>query len=426
MPASLSPQASESLRKLGVSMVLFFGSAGCVQVAAARVGASQRVRGLVARLEAGGSASGLERCVVFATHGEVLGARGTRGATERPAPSALRFLGCLGGLVGCFLVWGVLQERMMTTAYDGEKFATSSVLVFANKAFAAAAALLLWAPWREKRAPACAYKPLPFVAFTWVAVSNTLSSWAQLEALKFVSFPTQVLAKASKLIPALAVGRLVNGSRYGAADYGVAAAITGGTALFMLAQAEDPGAGPANDDAGGLLMLGAYLLFDSATGPLQARFYGEHGADKYAMMFGVGFFSTLLSGLELAQSGDAPAAWAFFARHPAALPDLAVLSLASTAGQVVIYTTLELYGNVTFTVMMIVRQIVSILVSCYRFGHVIAPRAWLGVVVVFAATAFKATRSSRRAPAKKVDPPAATATATPRRSSRLAAKRNGS
>ena len=108
------------------------------------------------------------------------------------------------------------------------------------------------------------------------------------------------------------------------------------------------------------------------------------------------------------------------ARHPAALPDLAVLSLASTAGQVVIYTTLELYGNVTFTVMMIVRQIVSILVSCYRFGHVIAPRAWLGVVVVFAATAFKATRSSRRAPAKKADPPAA---ATPRRSSRLAAKR---
>ncbi|KAH8071204.1 UDP-galactose transmembrane transporter [Aureococcus anophagefferens] len=379
MPASLSPQASESLRKLGVSMVLFFGSAGCVQVAAARVGASRRVRGLVARLEAGGSASGLERCVVFATHG--------------------------GGLVGCFLVWGVLQERMMTTAYDGEKFATSSVLVFANKAFAAAAALLLWAPWREKRAPACAYKPLPFVAFTWVAVSNTLSSWAQLEALKFVSFPTQVLAKASKLIPALAVGRLVNGSRYGAADYGVAAAITGGTALFMLAQAEDPGAGPANDDAGGLLMLGAYLLFDSATGPLQARFYGEHGADN---------------GLELAQSGDAPAAWAFFAAPGA--PDLAVLSLASTAGQVVIYTTLELYGNVTFTVMMIVRQIVSILVSCYRFGHVIAPRAWLGVVVVFAATA-STTRSSRRAPAKKVDPPAATATATPRRSSRLAAKR---
>ena len=96
--ASLSPQASESLRKLGVSMVLFFGSAGCVQVAAARVGASQRVRGLVARLEAGGSASGLERCVVFATHGEVLGLRGTRFAKQKPAPSALRFLGCLGGL----------------------------------------------------------------------------------------------------------------------------------------------------------------------------------------------------------------------------------------------------------------------------------------------------------------------------------------
>ena len=150
--AALSPLALESVRKLAVSVVIFFAAAGCVVVAARRVGASARVRSVISTLEGGGSASALERLVVFVTHGEVA-ARHPKEFRGVRSPTAADFLGCLGGLVSCFLVWGVLQERMMTRSYDGDVFETSSVLVFANKFFGALAALVLWAPWRRARAP---------------------------------------------------------------------------------------------------------------------------------------------------------------------------------------------------------------------------------------------------------------------------------
>lgn len=41
--------------------------------------------------------------------------------------------------------------------------------------------------------------------------SNVMSSWFQYEALKYVSFPTQVLAKASKVIPVMLMGKVVQG-----------------------------------------------------------------------------------------------------------------------------------------------------------------------------------------------------------------------
>ena len=82
------------------------------------------------------------------------------------------------------------------------------------------------------------------------------------------------------------------------------------------------------------------------------------------------------------------------------------LALASTAGQIFIYTTLEVYGHVTLTVMMILRQIIAILLSCYRFGHDINAQGWLGVFVVFSATAYRALarpkQPERHAPPRPV------------------------
>jgi adenosine 3'-phospho 5'-phosphosulfate transporter B2 len=48
-------------------------------------------------------------------------------------------------------------------------------------------------------------KEAPYYYYAPSSLSNSLSSWAQYESLKFVSFPTQVLSKSCKLIPVMLV-----------------------------------------------------------------------------------------------------------------------------------------------------------------------------------------------------------------------------
>ena len=83
----------------------------------------------------------------------------------------------------------------MTQDYGGEKFTNSQFLVFVNRVLALVVAGLYVMLKKQPRHAA------PFYEYSYASISNTLSSWCQYEALKFVSFPTQVLAKASKVIP---------------------------------------------------------------------------------------------------------------------------------------------------------------------------------------------------------------------------------
>lgn len=101
---------------------------------------------------------------------------------------------CFVGLMGSYLTWGLLQERIMTQSYvnaEGKHkhFKDSQFLVFANRAlaFCIAAGFLIVKKQSRHRAPL--YK------YSYASLSNIMSTWFQYEALKFVSFPTQVLAK---------------------------------------------------------------------------------------------------------------------------------------------------------------------------------------------------------------------------------------
>jgi adenosine 3'-phospho 5'-phosphosulfate transporter B2 len=109
---------------------------------------------------------------------------------------------CFVGLMGSYLTWGVLQEKIMTREYvdeNGKKsfFKDSQFLVFSNRllAFCIAIGYLYLKQQTRHRAPLFKY--------SYASFSNVLSAWLQYEALKFISFPTQVLAKSCKLVPVM-------------------------------------------------------------------------------------------------------------------------------------------------------------------------------------------------------------------------------
>lgn len=110
---------------------------------------------------------------------------------------------CFVGLMGSYLTWGVLQEKIMTREYvdnDGKKafFKDSQFLVFSNRLLAFFIAIgYLYLKQQPSRYRA------PLFKYSYASFSNVLSAWLQYEALKFISFPTQVLAKSCKLVPVM-------------------------------------------------------------------------------------------------------------------------------------------------------------------------------------------------------------------------------
>ena len=102
--------------------------------------------------------------------------------------SAILLVYCFAGLQVSYLTWGLLQEKIMTQPYSDVKFSDSQFLVFVNRIFGlivASVYITLYEKHLRGNQP-------PLYKYSYCAFSNIMSSWFQYEALKFVSFPTQV------------------------------------------------------------------------------------------------------------------------------------------------------------------------------------------------------------------------------------------
>ena len=319
------------------------------------------------------------------------------------------------GLNAFFVIWGFLQEMLMTQNYtatatwaDGtevtivERFPGITFLIFCTRVVAIVVSLI--APLLQKKdgggaggaaasAAAARAARTPYELTSVASVANTLSSYFQYAALKYVSFPVQVLAKACKMIPNLIVGLLL-GRSFATYQYVLAALVSLGVAVFSfdqhyLTMAHDGGGGggggngdgaasssatgsaAGHGDGGGdgsadilgismpktavgYAMITMYLLLDALTSNWQSRLFKVHNMDSYQMMLGVNLFSIAMTlGWLLIYSPDElPRCTAFLVRHPLALLHVLALALCNSLGQLFIYYTIGKYGALVFALIM--------------------------------------------------------------------------
>ncbi|KAH8092319.1 UDP-galactose transmembrane transporter [Aureococcus anophagefferens] len=217
--------------------------------------------------------------------------------------------------------------------------------------------------------------------FAFPSVSNMLSSWCQYEALKYVSFPTQMLFKCFKLFPIMVMGKVLGNKVYPTYDYVVALVIGVGIAVFSVSTEEldigQDSIGEIETVGGticGVILLLFFLLFDSFTGQYQARLFNEHpDLSPYQMMFMVNTFSMVFSFVTLVHTHELYALCEFVYDHADMHIHLIVFSLASTVGQLFIFKTIRAFGPVIFAICMNTRIILSILLSALIYGHDITP-----------------------------------------------------
>lgn len=305
-----------------------------------------------------------------------------------------------------YLTWGVLQEKIMTKEYESilvkdkkSFFKDSQFLVFSNRvlAFVMSVIYLLLKTGTLKQR-------IPLYKYSYASFSNIISAWFQYEALKFISFPVQVLAKSCKIIPVMLMGKIISRNKYEFYEYVSAGLITLGMVFFLTGSAQEGKCksfystnrysfnntqilfiASAVTTITGIFLLVLYMLFDSFTSNWQDSLLKSYPITSVEMMCGVNLFSTLFTITSLVIQGGFMVSLEFAAEHPTFIVDCTILSLSSAIGQLFIFFTIATFGPVVFTIIMTIRQATAILLSCLIYKHEISFVGMIGVSILFLA-----------------------------------------
>lgn len=226
-----------------------------------------------------------------------------------------------------------------------------------------------------------------------------------------MTFPTQQLFKCFKIVPIMLMGKFLGNKSYEPHDYAVGGLIGVGIAIFMTStESLNLGVdsfGQSEESSGtlcGIVLLLLFLAFDSFTGQWQSRMFqkaeksaqydGGHDMSSYEMMFMVSTFSMIFSFITLVHTHELEPAITFVYHHPEMHMHIVVFSVCSTVGQLFIFRTIKHFGAVVFAIIMNIRIMFSILLSCVIYSHTIPPNGFFGLFLVFAAVGYRVKRKA--------------------------------
>ena len=320
------------------------------------------------------------------------------------------------GLQGCYLLWGICQENIMSQEFqhtvftdESHYFKHSQFIVFSNRLFAFSIAFIVHMYQINNNKPSTTndnqeVNPWPpFYLFSLSSLSNSLSSYCQYEALKYLSFPFHVVFKSSKLIPVMLMGYVINRKVYKRIEYVASIFISFGIYIFLQGGGQGknkkknkmPSTSSSSSTSSshqidtasvniGIFLMLLYITFDAFTSNWQSKLFKKHKVTKMQLMIGINFWSTLLIFTSITSSGEIFDAIVFFQTHHInAFYSLIILCLSGALGQFFIYHTIKTFGPLIFSIIMATRQIFSIVLSCIIFQHTLNNYAILGSIIVF-------------------------------------------
>jgi adenosine 3'-phospho 5'-phosphosulfate transporter B2 len=261
----------------------------------------------------------------------------------------------------CF--WAVAQEFLATHTFDGKILKEPVFLIALSRLVGTIFAL--WVLWMRKL-PVI----VPQLELTLMPASTSLAAtFCQYEALYFIRFPQQTLMKTLKVVPVMLTGRFLKNRSYHLMEYVEATMLTCIVAFFTwYIHASEIELEFNGTKIGTALMLG-YLIIDSFTSNLGDHVYRETELDPGHMLLGSELSSGIVAWTICFLSGSIWSAVDFLWNHNEACLHIGILVLASSCGCYACMLTVRLFGPATFTLLMMSRQVVSVLISVWLFQH---------------------------------------------------------
>ena len=302
-----------------------------------------------------------------------------------------RFVFCASGICLCYWFYGFLQEKILSQSNLGATF----ILVLQTVANIFVA--VLWQRVEESSsasdAPEKRGQKLNHPLLLLTSATYVFAMTGSNEALRFVSYPTAVLAKSCKLIPTMVMGWAIERRKYGLKQWIAALSISFGIAIFNLSRIKEPPTfshGSSDEYWKGMVLLSISLGMDGLLGVSQGflkrkdtRGYNERPPTAVETMLFINIYSLLLL-VPMAIADDQMYTGIKLLREdPPLLRAIILLNGVVAIGQIFNFLTITWYSTIVCTTITTTRKFFTILFSVIHFGHQFSKWQWVSVCMVF-------------------------------------------
>ncbi|XP_047959430.1 UDP-galactose/UDP-glucose transporter 3 [Salvia hispanica] len=298
---------------------------------------------------------------------------------------------CVAGIWAAYIYQGVLQETVSTKRFGPDKKRFEH-LAFLN--LAQSVVCLIWSFIMKRLWSNGGDAGAPWWSYWSAGITNTIGPAMGIEALKYISYPAQVLAKSSKMIPVMLMGTLVYGIKYTIPEYICTLLVAGGVSTFALSKTSSKItsklAHPNAPIGYGLCFLN--LAFDGFTNATQDSITARYPkTSAWNIMLGMNLWGSIYNlvfmfGWPNAIGYDAID---FCRQHPEAAWDILLYCLCGAVGQNFIFLTISRFGSLTNTTITTTRKFVSIVVSSLLSGNPLSEKQWGSVAMVFSGLSYQ-------------------------------------
>ncbi|KAG5669006.1 hypothetical protein PVAND_016909 [Polypedilum vanderplanki] len=310
------------------------------------------------------------------------------------ANDTFRMIFIAAGIMLCFFAFGIMQEKVMRGCFggelkegkciDGEKYKYELTLVLVLCAWYAIFAKFLMlvnnrfgcleSPQKDKTHIGW-YAAAAFCYISAMVCGNM--------ALRWITYPTQVIAKSSKPIPVMILGVILAHKRYTIQKYIFVLLIVVGVILFIYKE------GKAKDDQEnqieGLLLVGMSLLADGVLGAIEDRMRAATKPTALNFMFAINMFSAIILFVGVIATTEIVDFYHFAVRHPDVLVKIGSAAVVGSLGQIFIFMMISDFGPLPCSIVTTTRKFFTVLISVFFMGNPLIPRQWVATVIVFGA-----------------------------------------
>jgi len=310
--------------------------------------------------------------------------------------SALKLIVCVAGIFGSFSYFALKQEDLFKKTYADQKFKATFFMMVAERAlnaFVAGFFLLVFGGSGCK------------IPISWISVSGGTQMFAMAlsnEALKYVSYPTQVLGKSCKMVPVFLIGIFFHKKSPPFVEFLTVGVVTIGVVIFNMAAPVKPGKGGGSDSSYGLALIVASLVLDGLTGGIQDAVKAavtsmnpppkdENGKDgkppkmsSFESMFYTNAAGAVVALAFCLASGQMQDGIDLCQKSPEFLMALTVFGLSSAVGQCFVYYTVVEFSPLILSTITTTRKIFSTVYSVFRDpDNTLNETQWMGCGLVF-------------------------------------------
>lgn len=245
--------------------------------------------------------------------------------------------------------------------------------------------------------------PTHFLYYVLAAAANATAMVTSNLALKWLTYPMQVIFKSAKPISIMISG-LVFCKRYPIRRYFFVVLIVIGVVMFKYFEVKEnkvpkksqDGEIASNKDTNtnsnsimndygliGTLLLILSLCMDGLLGVIQDKIKDKYKPNFKQFMIGLSSYGAIILITIVIVIGEVETFFQFTTRHPIILLHITTYAVCGVCGQVFIYIMVSCFGSLACSVTTTTRKFFSVLFSIIMFQNPSTMEQWCGAILVF-------------------------------------------